>query len=129
MRLEFNDEENAMIELAERLTSEADALRKRAIELRDTRDNARPLLERLVFAADARCNCGAGMAYDPTGEVTRADSTPFRAPSAWDCSRLLLNAPRDLGVPEGHDHLPFAFWQIKSEYQPSANGRTTRPKS
>jgi hypothetical protein len=73
----------------------------------------------LVYAADARCLCGAGMAYEkgcgPNGY--------------WDCSSILKGE----AIPKGQEgsvkheaQLPFAFYEIKSELQPSANGRTTR---
>ena len=70
----------------------------------------------LVFAATARCQCGAGLAYqrdkrDPHG--------------SWECSACLLD-----GATTGVEHdpaRPFIFWNVKSEIQPSANGQTTRP--
>lgn len=72
-------------------------------------------LNELRFAAFDRCSCGAGMAYpvniSPSG--------------SWDCSAILR------GLAEaGSTHsssMPFAFWEVKSEDQPSANGHTTRP--
>lgn len=76
----------------------------------------------LRFAATARCPCGAGLAYwtdRPTpGSV-------FKIPSAWDCSAILLGVA-DTTV-QHTDQLPFAFYEVKSEDQPSAQGRTTRP--
>lgn len=68
----------------------------------------------LVYAADARCNCGAGFAY-PRG---------IGPHGAWYCSRLL----RGLGPVEApHSQaMPFVFWSVKSEDQPSAGGLTTR---
>ena len=68
--------------------------------------------DELCYAADARCRqCNAGLAYPkkcgPWGE--------------WRCSEELLNGTR------GHETYPFTFYEIKSESQPSANGRTTRP--
>lgn len=75
-----------------------------------------PLLERLRFAATARCKCGAGFAYDPVGN-----------PSAWACSAVLLGQAQ--WTQEEHDgDLPFMFYELKSERQPSACGRTTRPQ-
>jgi hypothetical protein len=71
----------------------------------------------LVYAADTRCLCGAGMAYVRGG------------PDYWDCSAILKGE----AIPKGQEgavkheaQLPFVFWSIKSELQPSANGRTTR---
>ncbi len=76
----------------------------------------RPLTrDDLVYAATARCRCGAGYSYpkldkDPGGQ--------------WICSAVFL------GAQAGSEHdaaKPFAFWNIKSDDQPSANGQTTRP--
>ncbi len=83
-------------------------------------------LKAMTFAATARCQCGAGLAYDKT-----CVAEPFRGPSYWDCSAILLGEAIPSGQPgavEHTDRLPFAFWEIKSEHQPSARGATTRPK-
>lgn len=70
----------------------------------------------LVWAASARCRCGAGYVYprclhDPHGH--------------WYCSASLLGTAT---AGSTHDCAkPFAFWNIKSDEQPSANGATTRP--
>lgn len=81
----------------------------------------------LVFAATARCQCGAGLAYDPND---RGAGTVFKGPSAWDCSAILLGDAVPAGAPGAVRHtdsLPFSFYEIKSEHQPSAHGATTRP--
>jgi hypothetical protein len=70
----------------------------------------------LVYAAYARCRCGAGLAY------SKLD--PHRYSGAWDCSAVLLGM-----VNEGERHgkpIPFAICDIKAELQPSAEGATTR---
>ena len=82
-------------------------------------------LKKMTFAATARCPCGAGLAYDRT-----CSKPPFRGPSYWDCSAILLGDAVPSGQPGAvvhTDRLPFAFWEIKSEHQPSARGATTRP--
>lgn len=69
----------------------------------------------LRYSATARCDkCGAGMAY------------PLECPTnhQWTCSNVL----KGIGTDKGHTALPFAFYEVKSEDQPSANGATTRPK-
>ncbi len=66
----------------------------------------------LVYAAYARCPCGAGMAY--------ASGLKY-----WDCSEILLGRA-DVGQ-KHQAQLPFAFYEIKSENQPSANRCSTRP--
>lgn len=84
-------------------------------------------LKHMTFAATARCPCGAGLAYDET-----CVQEPFRGPSYWDCSAILLGDAIPSGQPGSVQHtaqLPFAFWEIKSEHQPSAAGATTRPQA
>lgn len=90
-----------------------------------TEKQRRKRLKKMTFAASARCKCGAGIAYDAT-----CVEEPFRIPSYWDCSAILLDDAIPSGLPGAVEHtgrLPFAFYEIKSENQPSANGATTRP--
>lgn len=77
----------------------------------------------LIYAAYARCPCGAGLAY-----VKDALKLDMRY---WDCSAILKGE----AIPKGEEgavtheaKLPFVFWEVKSEKQPSAHGATTRPK-
>lgn len=75
---------------------------------------------RLVYAAYSRCRCGAGFAYLTTAGIH----------GSWQCSALLKLPPTADIVVERQNHdddMPFAFWSVKSEIQPSANGATTRP--
>lgn len=67
----------------------------------------------LLYSARTRCKqCGAGLAYPKSCGFGHQ----------WDCSRSLNGTgPRD------HESFPFAFYEIKSEDQPSAQGATTRP--
>ena len=77
-------------------------------------------LDELRFAATSRCECGAGMAYPKNVGVR----------GSWDCSDILLGRAIHTGQEGAKIHsgeLPFAFYEIKSEDQPSANGQTTRP--
>jgi hypothetical protein len=69
--------------------------------------------KRILYSAGSRCRCGAGLAYF---EGTHAD--------AWECSKTLLGG---FAPSPAHDEFPFSMYEIKSEGQPSANGRTTRP--
>lgn len=81
---------------------------------------------RLVYAATARCPCGAGLAYDET-----CTNPPFNGPSYWDCSAILLGTAVPQSQPGAVEHtgkLPFTFYEIKAEGQPSARGATTRPQ-
>lgn len=76
----------------------------------------------IIYAATARCQCGAGLAY-PKG---------IGAHGSWDCSDILTGraAPKGREDSKLHsDRYPFVFYEIKSENQPSQNGATTRPKA
>lgn len=76
-------------------------------------------VEDLVYAATSTCPCGSGLAYAP-GE------------KHWDCSAILLGHAFPTGHPFATTHtarLPFAFYEVKPEGQPSAQGATTRPQS
>lgn len=70
--------------------------------------------EELTYASTSRCHCGAGLAYPK-------NCGGFHQ---WSCSDCLTGRTRT----GQHDAYPFAFYEIKSEIQPSANGYTTRPK-
>lgn len=68
--------------------------------------------DELIYSARARCNeCRAGMAYPKACGIWHR----------WDCSACLK------GSEKGHGSFPFNIYDIKSEDQPSAEGRTTRP--
>lgn len=76
----------------------------------------------LVYAATARCPCGAGLAYE----------RGCGGHGSWDCSAILLGEAIPQGQPGAVTHtdrLPFAFWKVKSEDQPLPGGvkLTTRP--
>jgi hypothetical protein len=76
---------------------------------------------RLIYAAYSRCPCGAGLAHR---EGVGPDGY-------WDCSDILLGKAVPKGEPGSVQHtaqLPFVFYEVKSENQPSANGATTRPE-
>lgn len=130
---------------ADKKYAEADQLEAKASELQ--RDAAaerlaelrtKPLAGRLIYAAYSRCPCGAGLAYDPAGisggkpQADEVTDSPFKGPFGgyWDCSAIILDAalPKgEVGSVQHTDKLPFAFYEIKSENQPSAQGATTRP--
>lgn len=74
--------------------------------------------DELRFAATSRCPCGAGIAY-PKGMEPMG--------GFWDCSAILLHT--DDKTKTHTDRLPFAFYEIESEDQPSAGGATTRGES
>lgn len=89
--------------------------------------------EQLRYAAYSRCPCGAGLAYpkDPTVRQFKEwmDDSPFLLWDHWDCSDILTGRaiPNDQDGSKMHcDKYPFAFYEIKSEDQPSVNGATTR---
>lgn len=72
--------------------------------------------DELIFAAYTNCPCGHGMSYPKTVGIK----------GSWYCSAILMGiADKDvLHEPA----LPFSFYDIKSEDQPSSNGATTRKK-
>lgn len=117
LRKQIADLESQLKPLKEQLTNiyeqtadEIDEKIKRCHLLKD-----KFLPEELLFAAYVRCPCGAGMAY-PKGIGVRN--------GRWNCSAILLG---EADVKTEHEAaLPFAFYEIKSENQPSANGATTR---
>lgn len=81
----------------------------------------------LVYAAHARCPCGAGLAYVPAW-YDKPNSPAYRC---WDCSAILLDTAPHRGAPGSVTHtgqLSFIFYEIVSERQPSVAGATTRPK-
>ena len=112
MRLDFNEEETTIIARADNMQAEAKALRQTGYDQRDARDE-RPVKDRMTFAATWRCPCGHGMAYDP---LVRA--------SKWECSGILLGIA-DKALLHTRP-APFAYYEAKSENQPSADGQTTR---
>lgn len=73
-------------------------------------------LDELCFAATTRCACGAGMAYPDGG---------MNVHGSWHCSAILRGKAPVMSVHS--EQMPFAFYEIKSENQPSAGGETTRP--
>lgn len=119
---------------ADRLEAAAKALRVKANGLRQNALERQPLAERLVYAATARCECGAGLAYDPAGKARSDKNSPFVGPAQWECSNILrfvdLSADQQASVKAAvhSGALPFSCYEVKSERQPSANGLTTRPQ-
>ena len=76
--------------------------------------------DEIVYSATSRCYCGAGLAFPKS-----CSSKHY-----WDCADILTGR----AIPSGQDgskthtdKLPFMFWKIKSERQPSSQGLTTRP--
>ena len=110
---------------ATELEARAKELRARASEARQDELRAKAVADRLVYSALSRCPCGAGLAYDPCFEDKGG---VFKGPLSgyWDCSAILLGEA-DKNV-KHTDKLPFAFYEVRSERQPSAGGATTRPK-
>ena len=112
-----------LFEMANAAQHEADRLREEAHALKHQQLLAKPIGERLIFAAYKRCPCGAGLAYDPCAED---ENSVFKGPLSgyWDCSAIMLGTA-DAKVTHTAK-LPFSFYEILSENQPSANGATTR---
>lgn len=72
----------------------------------------------LIYAATERCICGAGIAYA---------KDLVKAFGSWTCSAVLMSKDGGPKEVKHTEQLPFAFYSIKSELQPSAGGMTTRP--
>lgn len=121
---------------ADALDAQAQALRTKASEARRNELLAKPLNERLIYAAYDRCACGAGMAYDPAakGDANSPLMLERQGPKQWECSDILrfntygAHQQREVKAAEHTAPLPFAFYEVKSENQPSANGATTRER-
>lgn len=103
-------------ELSRRARVQAEAIDERVKRTRRADPTAAFREDELRFAAYDRCACGAGMAY-PIG------CSPH---NAWHCSAILRGTASRDAVHSAP--LPFAFYEIKSEDQPSAYGATTRDK-
>jgi hypothetical protein len=71
---------------------------------------------RLIYAATARCQCGAGLAFDPYGPSGR----PM---GYWACSRVLLGQ----ATGEHCEAQEFAKRTILAENGADAHGQSTRP--
>ena len=74
---------------------------------------------RLVYSAASYCPCGAGLAYDLTGD----SGNPRHG--YWDCSAILLGTA-DRSV-RHTAQLPFRFYEVMSERSPRARGQSSRP--
>lgn len=71
----------------------------------------------LLYAATARCRCGAGVAYP-------LDHDDAARRAAWMCSSVLKGTEE----PSQHEEFPFAFWKIREETSINNRcGATTRP--
>lgn len=87
----------------------------------------------LRYSAYSRCQCGAGLAYprDPSVRQMKewTGDSPFHHWDHWDCSDILTGRAipgNQEGAKVHSGKLPFAFYEVKSEDQPSSNGATTR---
>lgn len=118
-RFPCDEELHTLVERQEQLKKDAEAAAQAVSARIQAVIAAMPLLERLTFAQGARCDCGAGLAYDPAGESGKSMQ------GYWDCSAILLGTA-DQSVPHSARY-PFAFYDIKSERQYPGN-QTTRPQ-
>lgn len=105
---------------------QSEYFRERARDARQAELRAKPIADRIIYAAHSRCPCGAGLAYDPCFEDKNG---VFAGPLSgyWDCSAIILGTADKSAKHTAQ--LPFAFYEVKSEQQPTANGATTRPKA
>lgn len=105
------------------IDAQIEQLRKQKMEAIDkVRAEHKTFDDGLIYSATARCKCGAGLCYEEGKEGING---------AWHCSAGVLadraGLPLDGWDKSAHQSFPFAFYEIKSEDQPSANGATTRP--
>lgn len=102
------------------LTERADSIGDKIEKCLDAQYSFKP--EDLIFSAYTRCSCGAGYAYPKDIGVS----------GCWYCSDILLGRALSKDHPDAKEHspeLPFTFYEVKSENQPSAQGATTRPET
>jgi len=112
----------AEVELRDSLIATANNVQDRIRRINQGDTSAAFTDDVLIYAATTRCECGAGMAYP----------TSIGPHGAWHCSDILTFRAATSASPEAKTHtnpLPFSFYSIKSENQPSAHGATTRHKT
>lgn len=74
----------------------------------------------LIYAATARCRCGAGLAHP-------LDTKKAFELRAWICSRVLKGEIPETDYKQ-HDSLDFAFYKVREETSiNNTSGETTRP--
>lgn len=126
--------DDALTKKADEFEAQAAAIRQEVDAARKSALKAEPLNDRMIYAAYDRCACGAGMAYDPAAEGDKSSPLVLErsGPSKWECSDIVryetFDAAKQAEVKDATHTpaMPFAFWEVKSENQPSANGATTR---
>lgn len=75
----------------------------------------------LLYAATARCRCGAGLAYPLDHDAA------FKV-GAWQCSGVLRGDVRGEAEHGKHDSYPWAFYKIREETSINNHGgASTRP--
>jgi hypothetical protein len=112
------EEENEILARAEEVKRQRNARyleKAKAVALRLKNGTAFEEPE-LIYAAFARCDCGAGYAYPKECGFG----------GYWECSEILKRTHNKEA--KHSPQLPFSFYEVKSEDQPSARGATTRPK-
>lgn len=111
------DELNVQIDAKRKILNEIFKIENEQVEIRinlAVMGNGDFSPNELIYAATATCNCGAGMAYPDKISIQ----------GSWYCSKILRGLAE-----KGSTHspsLPFALYEVKSEEQPSAKGKTTR---
>lgn len=110
----------AVKEAQEKCYSDQDDVVRRIAAINRGDESAKFSDDDLVYAATTRCACGAGMAYPKA----------MGPGGSWNCSDILTMRAAKSIDPDSVGHkspMPFVFYEVKSENQPSAHGATTRP--
>ena len=109
----------ASSELGKRHIAEAEATEQRINAIIKGDFNQKYTDDDLIYAATSRCQCGSGFAY-PKGSGMHGK---------WVCSSILKAEEKALPPTNHSGDMPFAFYSVKDEGQPSAMGATTRPQN
>lgn len=106
-------------EIANRHMVSAQAVEERIKSINQGKFESRFSDAELTYAAVARCECGAGYAYPKNSSIH----------GRWICSSILKAEDKALPPTRHSAELPFAFYDVKSEGQPSADRKSTRPQN
>lgn len=111
--------QQASAEISKRHQAEAEITEKRIKAITTGGFDQRFTDDELIYSATASCECGAGYAYPKHSGMH----------GRWICSSILKAEEKALPPTKHSGDLPFSMYDVKSEGQPSAHGKTTRPQN